>query len=161
MIKVSNRRIVFTPIFESKMSGSGLLHIPETAQSRCINGIVKYVGDKVRDLKVGDHIFFGAYSGTFINTVDEGMVGILDERFVYGVVSGAEKIQLRHIYLRDKNGEYFNVSYEDLFNIVAMELEGHPEVLISTKDRDVLSKINGRDPSDWMGSNYLDSDDDI
>jgi co-chaperonin GroES (HSP10) len=163
MIKVSNRRVVFTPIFESEKYGS--LYIPDTAKSRCVNGIVKYCGPAVKDVKIGDHIFFGGYSGTFVNTEDEGMVGILDERFIYGVVSNDNKMILNGIYFKDKNGNYFNATYEDLFNIVAMNLEQVPSMLPRQTSRksgiaDPEEKVVARQRDDWQASNYFEEDDD-
>ena len=45
------------------VSAGGIL-IPEDGKDRPSEGVVIAVGKKVQDLKIGDHLLFGKYSGT-------------------------------------------------------------------------------------------------
>lgn len=60
----------------------GSIHIPESAQRRPQEGEVIAVGAEVQDLKIGDRVLFGRYSGE-----DYGKYGrVLWERDVIGLI---------------------------------------------------------------------------
>ncbi|HYE71771.1 MAG TPA: co-chaperone GroES [Blastocatellia bacterium] len=91
-------RVVVRRIDEPEKLQSGL-YIPDTAKEKPQQGEVVAVGDGrilengtriEMDLKVGDRVLFGKYSGTEIKLNDEELL-ILRESDVLGVVEGAEK----------------------------------------------------------------------
>lgn len=91
-------RVVIRRIEEQDQKIGGL-YIPDTAKEKPLQGEVIAVGDgrwlengqrEPLDLKVGDRVLFGKYSGTEIKLNDEELL-ILRESDVLGVVEGAEK----------------------------------------------------------------------
>ena len=85
-------RVVVKPLEEAEQMRGGL-YIPDTAKEKPQQGEVMAVGPgKVEDgkrvemeLKVGDKVLYGKYSGTEV-TVDEGTFLILRESDVLAVV---------------------------------------------------------------------------
>ena len=85
-------RVVVKPLEEAEQMRGGL-YIPDTAKEKPQQGEVVAVGPgKVEDgkrvemeLKVGDKVLYGKYSGTEV-TVDEGTFLILRESDVLAVV---------------------------------------------------------------------------
>ncbi len=91
-------RILVRRIEESETTSGGII-IPDTAKDKPQEGEVIAVGKgkvgddgKVRplELKDGDRVLFGKYSGTEIKIDDEEFV-IMREEEVLGVLTGAKK----------------------------------------------------------------------
>lgn len=91
-------RILVRRVEESETTRGGLI-IPDTAKDKPQEGEVVAVGKgkvneegKVRplDVKAGDHILFGKYSGTEIKLDGEEFL-IMREEEVLGVIEGATK----------------------------------------------------------------------
>jgi len=57
----------------------GRIWIPDTAKQRIDQGVVVYKGPEVKDVKIGDHVFFGGYAGTRVSIEGEGTFIILVE----------------------------------------------------------------------------------
>ena len=68
MITLLENRIAIQPVFDSDRIGS--IYIPDQAKSRCKQGLVKYVGPDVKDIKPLDYVFFPGYSGTVFSSRD-------------------------------------------------------------------------------------------
>lgn len=81
MIRLSENKIAVSPIFDPDKSPGGI-YIPEQAKDRCDQGIVKYIGPEVKDIKVGDYVLFSGYTGTLVSLEDEGLLIIFREEFV-------------------------------------------------------------------------------
>ena len=91
-------RILVRRVEESETSRGGII-IPDTAKDKPQEGEVIAVGKgkiseegKVRplDVKEGDRVLFGKYSGTDIKVDEEDYV-IMREEEVLGILSGARK----------------------------------------------------------------------
>jgi chaperonin GroES len=91
-------RVVIRRIEEQEQK-VGSLYIPDTAKEKPQEGEVIAVGDgrvledgtrQPLDLKVGDRVLFGKYSGTEVKLEDEELL-IMRESDVLGVVEGAAK----------------------------------------------------------------------
>jgi chaperonin GroES len=91
-------RVVIRRIEEQEQK-VGSLYIPDTAKEKPQEGEVIAVGDgrvledgtrQPLDLKVGDRVLFGKYSGTEVKLEDEELL-IMREGDVLGVVEGAAK----------------------------------------------------------------------
>ncbi|MER3404654.1 MAG: co-chaperone GroES [Chloroflexota bacterium] len=91
-------RVVIRRIEEQEQK-VGTLYIPDTAKEKPQEGEVIAVGDgriledgkrMPLDLKVGDRVLFGKYSGTEVKLGDEEFL-IMRESDVLGVVEGAAK----------------------------------------------------------------------
>jgi chaperonin GroES len=91
-------RVVIKRIEEAEQMRGGL-YIPDTAKEKPQEGEVIAIGDGriledgtrvPLDLKVGERVLFGKYSGTEIKLEDEELL-IMRESDILGVVEGAEK----------------------------------------------------------------------
>ncbi len=85
MLRLIDNQVAFQPIREAQVSQGGMI-IPESAQGRIKQGIVKAIGPNVKDLKIGDYCVFSGYSGTvfrYLNPSNKSDVSIiLREPFV-------------------------------------------------------------------------------
>lgn len=70
MIKPIQDKVYIAPISDADTSAGGIV-IPDQAKERIDQGIVKYVGPDVQDIKPGDYVIFPNYSGTLIYIEDE------------------------------------------------------------------------------------------
>ena len=90
-------RVVVRRIAEAETARGGII-IPDTAKEKPQEGVVVAVGRGKRekgelvplDVKEGDRILFGKYSGTEVRIDDEEFV-IMREEEILGVLSGAAK----------------------------------------------------------------------
>lgn len=129
MLQLPKKNIAAVPLYDS-LQTSGGLWIPESSRERCDQGIVKYVGLDVKEIKEGDHILFSGYSGTFLELEGEGVLIILPERFVVARITydGAEvaNIDINGLYFRDTKGDYWPATYEFASRLIAKSLEESP-----------------------------------
>lgn len=85
MLKLTGSKIAIQAVFDPDKTPGGL-YIPDIAKERCDQGIVKYIGPKVRDLKVGDYVLFGGYDGTTIRLEGEGVLILMREQAVKCII---------------------------------------------------------------------------
>ena len=94
-IRPLHDRVIVKRVEEEKKSAGGII-IPDAAAEKPVHGIVKAVGKgkilengEVRplDLKVGDKVLFGKYSGTEVK-VDGEDVLVMREEDVMAVIEG-------------------------------------------------------------------------
>lgn len=116
MIKVLGSLVAMRPIFPSDMIGS--LYVPDIAKDRANQGIVKYIGPKVMELKPGDHVLFSGYSGSYIQLEGEGLLITMPERYISAIIHPPET-EVPGLYFQSTDGLYFQATYE-----MAMELIG-------------------------------------
>lgn len=133
MIKITGRKIAVEPIYDSNKTAGGLF-IPEMAQERCDQGLVKYVGPDVEDIKIGDFVLFSGYTGTTVRLEDEGTIIILHEDFVTCIINPPET-EIPGLYFKSKSGEYFQATYEMATRIM-MDAFSNPEYASKFKIHD-------------------------
>lgn len=92
MLNMLDDRVAVIPVDDPPKIGS--LWIPDTAKRRAEQGVVKYRGDNVKELKIGDHVLFSCYSGTRITYQDEGHLIVMQEADVIALLSGSGEIIL-------------------------------------------------------------------
>lgn len=68
--------------------------VPDPEHQRVDQGIVKYRGDAVMEIRVGDHVAFSGYDGDQIVTEDEGMLWVMRESDVKCIVSDESAVRL-------------------------------------------------------------------
>lgn len=134
MIKLIGRNIAVDPRLDSNVSPGGIF-IPEMAQERADQGIVKYVGPDVIDIKIGDYVLFSGYTGTNVKLEDEGLLIIMHEDFVTCLIYPPDT-EVPGLYFRDKEGNYFPATYE-----MATTIMMHA---FSTPEFDAKFKIHNR-----------------
>ena len=130
MIKLIGRNIAVEPIYDSNKSSGGLF-IPEMAQERCDQGIVKYIGPDVIDIKIGDFVLFSGYTGTTVKLEDEGTLILMNEEFVTCIIHPPDT-EIPGLYFRAKDGEYFQATYEMATRIM-MDAFSTPEYMSKFK----------------------------
>lgn len=91
-------RVLVRPLDEDEKSAGGII-IPDTAKEKPTEGEVIAVGPGARDetgalvqldVKVGDRILFGKWSGTEV-TIDGEELVIMKETDIFGVIETAGK----------------------------------------------------------------------
>jgi len=100
----------------------GSIIIPETAQERCDQGLVKYIGPDVTSVQPGDHIIFSGYTGTLMSIEGEGLLIVLPEEFINGKLE-APDTEIPGLYFHGADGSSFTATYEMAMNIIAKGLE--------------------------------------
>jgi co-chaperonin GroES (HSP10) len=83
-------RIAVIPIEDPEKIGH--IIIPDTAKRRVDQGIIKYRGDNVKELKVGDHVCFSGYTGTKISVKGEGTLIIMKEEDVVALIGEGQEL---------------------------------------------------------------------
>jgi len=76
---------VFVGYSEEVEKTAGGIYVPDTAKEKPQKGKVEAVGSEVKDVKVGDTVFFDRYSGSKIN-IDNNEYLIIKEEDILGIV---------------------------------------------------------------------------
>ena len=126
MLTIPKNKICVTPLFDPSVSKGGII-IPDIAKERCDQGIIKYVGEGVTGLKVGDYVLFSGYSGTLIALEGEGNIIILHTNDVRAVIN-PDDIEIPGLYMKAPNGNYFVAPYYIACEFMAKAYEeaGYP-----------------------------------
>lgn len=80
MIKLTKKQIAVIPITDPDKIGH--IYIPDIAKQRVDNGVVKYIGPDVQEIRIGDHVLFSGYTGTLVTIEGEGALIIMHEQDV-------------------------------------------------------------------------------
>lgn len=88
---------------ESFLNRSGSLIIPDEAKERADQGIVKYVGPRVKHVKIGDYVLFSGYTGTVVQFAKDadGALIIFREPFVTAILDNPDT-DVIGLYFRSK-----------------------------------------------------------
>lgn len=76
---------VFVSYSEEVEKTAGGIYVPDTAKEKPQKGKVEAVGSEVKDVKVGDTVFFDRYSGSKVN-IDNNEYLIIKEEDILGIV---------------------------------------------------------------------------
>lgn len=120
MIELVGSQVALRPIFDPDQIGH--IIIPDAAKNKSNQGIVKYVGPKVRDLKPGDHCLYSGYSGGFVSLEDEGLLCIMAERYVVAIMHPPHT-EVPGLYFQDSEGTYFQATYEMAIEIIGQAVQ--------------------------------------
>lgn len=118
MIHLQRNIIAVEPIRPPETTATGRIIIPEQAQDRIKQGIVKYVGPECKYVKVGDYVIFGAYTGTLLKIGDELLI-MFQEEFVEAKLVELPVTEIPGLYFRGEDGKYFQATYEMAMTILA------------------------------------------
>lgn len=121
MIRVSGNKVVVQLIADPDKSPGGIW-IPEQAKDRSDQGIVKYIGPEVKDIKIGDYVLFSGYTGTLVILEGEGRLIIMPEYFVICKIVENPVTIVPGLFCRTEDGHFFEVSYEAAIQICAQTL---------------------------------------
>ena len=92
-LKLLKTKVAIIPIADPDVSPGGII-IPESAKQKIDQGVVKYRGAEVSEVKVGDHVIFSGYAGTKISIADEGFFYIMEERDVVAILQDGEAVTM-------------------------------------------------------------------
>lgn len=107
MIKLTENKIAVQAVPDPDKTPGGII-IPDEAKERSDQGIVKYIGPKVKDIKVGDYVLFSAYTGTTIQLPDDdGVLIVFREPFVMAIIGddkkgGFDETEIPGLYFKEK-----------------------------------------------------------
>ncbi len=76
---------VFVKYTEEMEKTVGGIYVPDSAKEKPQKGKVEAVGSEVKEVKVGDQVFFDKYSGSKINIDDEEYL-IIKEEDILGII---------------------------------------------------------------------------
>ncbi|MBF0516472.1 MAG: co-chaperone GroES [Nitrospirae bacterium] len=76
---------VFVSYKEELERTAGGLYVPDTAKEKPQRGKVEAIGSEVKELKVGDEVFFDKYSGSKVQ-IDSVDYLIIKEEDVLGII---------------------------------------------------------------------------
>lgn len=120
MLRVPHNKIAVTPIRDPDMIGS--IIVPDTAKEREDQGIVKYIGEGVKEIKVGDYVLFSGYTGTMVSIEGEGVIIIMPEEFAVARIDPPDT-DVKGLYFRGSDGSYFTATYEMALELMAQAFE--------------------------------------
>ena len=104
MMKLVKDRVAVTPIFDADTSPGGII-IPDIAKERCDQGIVKYIGPEVKDIKIGMYVLFSGYTGTLVHIAGEGSVIVMPEEFIVAELDEIENVYVPGLYYKSRVDE--------------------------------------------------------
>lgn len=152
MISVPPPMVAIKPIFDPDKTESGLLYIPEVAKERCDQGIVTYVGSKVKYVEVGDYVLFSGYAGSLIYLAGEGQFIIMHERLIHAVIEDGdwEAIIIPGVFITGRDGNFIPATLEVMTGIMADTVSKHRAIKFASKE----PKILFRDPKEAQGIDW-------
>lgn len=131
MISVPQDKVMILVVPDARKIGS--IYLPDQAREKDDQGIVKYVGPKVKDLKVGDYVLFSGWTGTSIQTDEEGYMIIMPEdQVICKLHPPATKIS--GLYHQDAEGNFFPATYESSVECLQKQFYNLPR-MANIKDR--------------------------
>jgi co-chaperonin GroES (HSP10) len=126
MLKALRNNVGIMPLRDPDRSKGGIW-IPDSAQERIVQGIIKMIGPNVEDetLQIGQHVIFSAYDGTIIFDEEEGEVIMMPETAIKSILHVDDPF-VPGVYLQTPEGEYFETTYSVLleFARIAMREAG-------------------------------------
>jgi len=76
---------VFVSYSDDVEKTAGGIYVPDTAKEKPQKGKVEAIGGEVKDVKVGDMVFFDRYSGSKV-TIDNKEYLIIKEEDILGII---------------------------------------------------------------------------
>lgn|SRR5574338_43550 len=125
MIRVKPNHIAVVPIDDPDKVGH--IYIPDQAKDRTDQGIVKYVGRDVRDIRPLDYVLYPGYNGKLVYLEGEGRLIIMAEDSIVARVEAddIEHTEVKDLYIRTREG-YTTITYEAVLSIIARSITEAP-----------------------------------
>lgn len=126
VITLPSRKVAIEPIYDPDKIGS--IWIPDQAKMRCDQGIVKYVGAKVKEVEIGDYVIFSGYSGTNVEIEGEGRLIIMLEKFIVCKLYPPGTIVPGLYFKYKENGKYVyeEATHEEAFHQISLAFQESP-----------------------------------
>lgn len=114
MIQALRDDVFVIPMEDPDLTPGGLW-VPPKAKQRVDQGIVKYVGPEVKEIRRGDHVLFGGYTGQKLSVEDEGILYVMRERDIVCVFPDSTDRLVTQTeilsFLEQTNGRLLTESY--------------------------------------------------
>lgn len=78
------KRVLIEREEETNKTASGII-IPDNAKEKPFHGTVKAVSAEITDVKVGDHVVFGKFSGSEL-TIEAKTYVVMDVEDIFGIM---------------------------------------------------------------------------
>lgn len=126
-------KLAVIPISDPSKIGNVI--IPDKAKQRDDQGVVVYRGPDVKEVKVGDHVFFSGYTGSKVTLADQGVYLMMEERDILAI--------LRH----DKDSPPPLLSYSQLESVVwgvegDLKVKGLDDQIVERVCGEILARVN-------------------
>lgn len=95
----------------------GGIYIPDVAKERADQGVVKYIGSEVKDIKVGDYVVFSGWTGTVLHIEGEGGLIILPEDQIECKLH-PDATPIAGLYHMSRDGGFFPATYESTLDLI-------------------------------------------
>lgn len=92
---LKNNIIVKQDDLEEKTPSGIIINITRDRNDKPSSGVVEAVGDKVENLRAGDHVVFGRYAGVFMKNLEDEERLLLSETEILGVTTKEEKQKIK------------------------------------------------------------------
>ncbi len=119
MITVLAKQVAVAGIADPSKTKSGL-YIPDMAKERTDQGVVKYVGKDVKEVKVGDYVIFSGWTGTALLIEGEGTIILLPEDQVEAILHPINT-NVAGLFHVSKDGGFFPATYESAVDMLRMQ----------------------------------------
>jgi co-chaperonin GroES (HSP10) len=150
----------FTPAEVEWMKKEGITNlqmnasivVPENAKRRTDQGIVKYIGDDVRDIRVGDYVIFSGFSGQLMHFKGEGPNGepqsedliIIHSDFVFAVLDEIPFTPVPGLYFKTRDADnkviYEPANYEVAATLIRDAFAFYNRLPIDVKTRQLTNE---------------------
>lgn len=117
---------------------------PLEAGERCDQGVVKYIGPKVKDIKIGDYVFFSGYTGSLVHIEGEGRLIIMPESFIICTFDIDNFTRIPGLYFKSRDNKYFEATFEEAMNIIADSFTLLNKTVDITSEKPKLEDYNVR-----------------
>lgn len=153
MIRLLENKVAVTPIDDPERTASGRIIIPDMAKERSDQGIVKYIGPDVVDIKIGMYVVFSGYAGSLMHFQSEGRLIIMPEPFFEAIIPEVENMDVPGLYFR---GPISNaLQYQELYDAIAEILpELAPEMIGALAVRLGQKGMTGPLSNPYFQANY-------
>lgn len=121
--------------------------IPIPVGERCDQGVIKYLGSDVKGLNRGDYVFFSGYSGTLVNIEDEGLLIIMEARFIICTYDLDKYMQIPGLYFMDTFGRPIEATFEQAMNIIASTFTALGKTIDVNSEKPKLEDYNVEIPN--------------
>lgn len=138
MIKLIGNKVAITPINDPDKSAGGIW-IPDQAKERCDQGIVKYIGPKVKWCKQGMYVAFSGYTGELFIMEGEGRVIIMPEDFIVCEISNVENVFVPGLFFKQRINK--NIAISELKSLLNSAFESRYEEFISEFKLEQIAEI--------------------
>jgi len=119
MLELLENKVAITPLGDPDVSSGGIIL---TEKDRFDQGVVRYVGPNVMDVKVGDYVMFDGYSGKYVFVEGEGDMIILREDFITCRIVEFSDTDIPGLFFKDRDGIPFPATYEMAMMFIAQAL---------------------------------------